>query len=46
MLSQYVDSAFITPFTRGFDEVSVPAGVDNFEDVTHYAAQVILVPVN
>jgi hypothetical protein len=35
VLPQYVNSTFVTPLARRFDDVSVPAGVDDLEYATH-----------
>ena len=42
-LSKYVYSAFIPPFARSFDDISVPTGIDDLEDETHFAGSLILI---
>lgn len=41
-LPKYVYSTFITPLARSFDDVSVPTGIDDIEDATHFADLLIL----
>lgn len=43
-LPKHVYYTFVTPFARSFDDVSVPTGIDDFEDVTHFAGLLILLP--